>query len=120
MTLQVNSISDDSLSITQKESIPRMTGLVPNSVSPVLKTEIVINLPLTYEGTVSVEEFIVELLDDNDATFLKELYILSADASAMTLTVKFPGAWSGDYRLRATSATYGRLDNSDLGLTVKS
>jgi len=120
MTILVNSISDTSLIVTQKASIPNMAGLVPNSVSPVLKTEIVLTLPGSYEGTVSVDEFIVELLDDNDPEFLKELYIMSADESAMTLTVKFPGAWSGDYRLRATSATVGRLDNTDLGLTVKS
>jgi hypothetical protein len=86
----------------------------------VLKSEIVLTLPSSFSGTVSVEEFTVELLDDNDATFSKELYIMSADSSAKSLTVKFPGAYSGDYRLRATSATSGRLDNTALGLAVKS
>lgn len=78
-------------------------------------------LPSDYAGTVSVDEFTVELLtDDANKTWVRDLYIISTDAAAKTITVKFPGAYSGAYRLRPVSVTYGRLDDVNMALTVKS
>lgn len=112
LNVVVNSVTDSSLTVTQVASVPVPSNLSPQSVSPVLKTTIVVTLPSDYAGTVSVSEFTVQLLmDDTDKTYVKDLYIMSADSSAKTLTVKFGGAVSGAYRLRAVSQTYGRLDD---------
>jgi len=112
LNVVVNSVTDSSLTVTQVSSVPIPSNLSPSSVSPVLKTTIVMTLPSDYEGSITVSEFTVELLkDDADKTYVKDLYIMSADASAKTLTVKFGGAVSGAYRLRPVSLTYGRLDD---------
>ena len=48
--------------------MPNVSGVNPNSVSPILKVNLDLTLPSDYSGTISVEEFIVELLNDDDGS----------------------------------------------------
>lgn len=78
------------------------------------------SLPSDYAGTISVDEFTVQLRKaDGQRTYVKDLYIIEADATAKTLVVKFGGAYSGSYYLRAISSTYGRLDDNAMTLAVE-
>lgn len=74
----------------------------------------------TYPLTLVSSDFTVQLLDDTNSTFTKDLYIMSVDNSAKTITVKFGGAHSGDYHVMVTSLQFGRLTNSNLALKVES
>jgi hypothetical protein len=52
---------------------------VPSSASPVLKTELVIYLSDDYTETLAVDDFTVTLLNDNDSTFSKNLFVMSVN-----------------------------------------
>lgn len=93
-------------------------GVTPSSASPVLRTELVIQLDPSYPDTLNVEDFTCVLRSNDDEEFTRDLYVMSVDDSAKTLTVKFPGAESGSYYLIVSSENYGRLDSSELQLDV--
>ena len=87
----------------------------PSSVSPVLRTELTVFL--NYPDTMVAEDFTAVLFSNDDEEFERNLYVMSADDSQKTLTIKFPGAPSGSYYLVISSVSYGRLE-SDFQLDV--
>jgi len=93
-------------------------GLTPSSASPVLKTEITVQLATNYPETMVVDDFTVMLYSYNDTTYERELYVMRADDSTKTLVVKFPGAESGLYYMQVISTQHGYLDSDTLILEV--
>ena len=89
---------DSTETITQIDAVQNALSLSPNSVSPVLKTDLTITLASTYTGTIDANSFVVDLLDSAGA-IVKNLFVISADAGGKTVLVKFPGAFSGSYSL---------------------
>jgi len=87
---------------------------VPNSVSPVLKTEVVAYLDPSYPETLNREDFNATLYSNDDEEFERVLYVMSVDDSEKSVTIKFPGAVSGSYYIQLTSAQHGRLDSDSL------
>ncbi len=83
-----------------------------------LKHNLVIQLSSNYSQNVELSDLSVYLINDNEPKTLKKLYIISVDNTLKTLTVKFPGARSGNYRLRVVSNRVGRIDTDSLRLTV--
>ena len=90
----------------------------PTSASPVLKTELTVTLSQSYPETLVKEDFNCTLFSNDDDTYSRELYIMSVDDAAKTLTIKFPGAVSGSYYLQLASAQHGRIDSDLLQLSV--
>jgi hypothetical protein len=93
-------------------------SLTPNNASPVLKSEIVVALNSAYTTTMVATDFTAVLFSYNDTTYERELYVMSVDDSAKSLTIKFPGAESGLYYLQVSSVQHGRLDTDALVLDV--
>ncbi len=62
-----------------KDDVKTTLSVVPSSASPVLKTELVIYLSDDYSSTLAVEDFTVTLLNDNDSTFSKNLFVMSVN-----------------------------------------
>lgn len=74
-------------------------SLTPNSVSPVLKSEITVNLDPAYPETLVSTDFTAVLYSNDDPEYKRELFVMSVDDAAKTLKIKFPGAKSGSYYL---------------------
>jgi len=97
-------------------AVKQTLSLSPNSVSPVLKSTLIITLGSDYTIPLLKEDFTATLLSNTNETFAKDLYIMSVDDTAKTLTIKFGGAVSGLYTVQLQSKQYGRL--TPLALTV--
>lgn len=91
---------------------------MPDSASPVLKTELTVFLSSDYSEILNREDFTLTLLNDADDTFEKELYVMSVDEDAKSIKVKFPGARSGDYHIQLESVQHGRIQSDVLALKV--
>lgn len=93
-------------------------SMVPTSASPVLKTELVVTLAPSYPETLVQEDFTAVLFSQDDEDYERELYVMSVDDAAKSLTIKFPGAVSGTYQLQLSSTQHGRIDSDLLILGV--
>ena len=93
-------------------------SMSPTSASPVLKTELTVYLASSYPDTLNKTDFNCTLLSHNDTSYSRMLYIMAADDAAKTLTIKFPGAVSGNYYLQISAAQHGRIDSDLLQLHV--
>ena len=94
--------------------------MTPDYVSPVLKQNLVIQLASTFSKTLTEDGVTVKIID-NDAsnpTNIKELNVVSVDDSAKSITVKYGGAYSGEYSIEVTvsDGDHGRVDASALTL----
>ena len=85
-----------------------------------LKTTLTITLASNYPTVLKVADLKATLLSDTNATFTKDLYIMSVDDAAKTVKVKFGGANSGLYYIQLSSTQYGRITKTNLLLTVGS
>jgi hypothetical protein len=115
----VNQIADSMLNVEISPQKLSAVSVSPRSVSPVLKTDLVITLMAGYPEDVRAEDFTVLLVKPDDPDFTRELRVKSADNNSKTLTVKFAGAPSGEYKLRLQSRSLGLIDNSNLVVTTE-
>jgi hypothetical protein len=83
--------------------VQQSVSLVPASASPVLKTELTIYLASDYAETLNASDFTATLLNQNDTTYSKNLYIMSVNDTNKSIKVKFPGAVSGEYLIKLSS-----------------
>ena len=66
--------------------------MVPTSVSPVLKSELVVYLADTYPDELNREDFNATLYSNTDETYKRVLYVMSVDNDEKSVKIKFPGA----------------------------
>ena len=55
-----------------------------------------------------------------DPTFNRTLYVMGVNDADKSLTIKFPGADSGEYNIMLVGDGVGRIDKTPLALTVGS
>lgn len=93
-------------------------SVVPASVSPVLKQNLVVTLKSDFPGVInSKDDFTAKLVSAIDKTVTYPLYVVSVEAATKKVTVKYPGAPSGDYFVQVTHVTsIGRIDSAPLGI----
>jgi hypothetical protein len=127
ITLTINGEEDQTLVIDLLAQAEVSISMSPTSASPVLKTELVISLAASYPETLVQEDFSAEIFylgcpadmicrDNTD--YERELYVMAVDDAAKTITLKFPGAYSGTYQLQISSVQHGRIDSDLLTLEV--
>ena len=63
-------------------------------------------------------DFNATLIDQNNSTNTRPLYVVSVDDSAKTIKIKFPGADTGSYYVQIQSSSIGRIDKIPLALEV--
>jgi len=112
----------------------------PTSVSPVLRSDLLIQLDDTFTGELAVEHFRAELnlvseittghwafdyetglfnwIEDEQTAW--PLFVKSVDAAAKTVTISFRGASSGIYTVILYSSSLGRLNDQNLQITTES
>jgi hypothetical protein len=72
-------------------------SLAPSSVSPVLKTNITIQLESDFPYTLSKDDFTVNATNQTNTTYIRYLKVIDVDDASKTIVAKFGGAWSGTY-----------------------
>lgn len=93
----------------------------PNSVNPVISQVLTVTLESTYPETLtSTDEFSATLISADDPDFTRTLYVMSVNDADKSLTIKFPGADSGNYNIFLVGAGVGRIDKGPLAITVGS
>jgi hypothetical protein len=119
VTVTINGVDFVSANdVELKTTVDATLEVSPNSVSPVLKTELTIYLASDYATTLNVEDFSATLYSLDDVDFERELYVMSVDDAAKTVKVKFPGAYSGEYYIQLQSSVSGYIDSDLLTLSV--
>jgi hypothetical protein len=118
VTVSVNGLTDSTLTVAMLSQAEQSMSMSPTSASPVLKTELTVYLASSYPDTLNKTDFNCTLLSHNDTSYSRMLYIMAADDAAKTLTIKFPGAVSGNYYLQISAAQHGRIDSDLLQLHV--
>ena len=84
------------IGVTISDWNPQVVSVTPATLSPVLKGELVFTLS-DYTETMVSTDFSVYMVQESDASYSRQLNVISIDDSAKTLTVQFPGAASGTY-----------------------
>lgn len=121
MTVIINGQTVPTSSVfDMKSSVSTSTSISPNSVSPVLKTDITVQLDSNFPFTLAATDFTINATDQNNATNIRYLRPVSVDDTSKTFVAKFGGAWSGVYDVSIRHAEYGLLETSSLILNVTS
>jgi len=80
-----------------------------------------VTLESSYPETLtSTSEFSATLVSADDPEFSRTLYVMSVNDADKSLTIKFPGADSGNYNIFLVGSGVGRIDKEPLSITVGS
>jgi len=90
-------VEGSGLSINLLNEAARGASISPSSASPVLKSEVTLYLDSTYPEILVREDFTATLYSNDDDTFERVLFVLRVNDAEKSVTVKFPGAYSGSY-----------------------
>jgi len=96
------------------------TSITPNNASPVLKTQLTIQLQSDFAYTLAREDFTVNMTDSTNSSIVKRLNVVAVDDTAKTLAVMFGGAVSGQYNVAIRHTIDGLIDGSTIPFTVGS
>lgn len=110
VNVTVNGELDRTQSVMLKSTKQSGLAVAPNSVSPVLSTELTVTLEATYPFPLVASDFTVRLVGKTNSTIVRPLYVVSVDDSAKSIKIKYPGAESGFYYVQVESKQIGRID----------
>lgn len=99
LSVTVNGVLDTSVNVSLLSTKQDGVSVSPNSVSPVLSSEITVTLDSTYPHALVKTDFKAHLVRDDDITIKRPLYVMSVDDPAKSILIKFPGAESGNYHV---------------------
>lgn len=118
MTINVNGVTDASLSVTVRTDPTKVTSISPNSVSPVLKTLLTIKVT-GYPNNLDKNDIEVFAVG-RTKHFVTPINVVEVgvDGTDQYLKVKFGGSESDVYDLRVKSRAYGNFDTSGVTLTT--
>ena len=97
LSVVVNSVTDATQSVEILSTKQSGVSVSPTSVSPVLATVLTVTLESDYPEEMVVDDFKAKLVSTTDKSITRPLYVMDVDDSTKTLTIKFPGADSGNY-----------------------
>lgn len=121
LTVTVNSVPNSAQSVTMLPTVQQGTAVSPSSVSPVLATDLTVTLDASYPGDMNSRlDFTCKLVEKANITNSRDLYVMSVDAGAKTVKIKFSGAMSGVYFLALEGKGVGRIGSDSLELAVES
>lgn len=94
--------------------------LNPQSVSPVLKSNVSITLEPDFPYTLDKSDFSVNATSVTNSSYVRYLNVIDVDEDTKTLITKFGGAYSGDFQILIRHKNYGVISTAGLILTVGS
>ena len=118
ITVDVNGVVDSSMTVMLLPTKQSGHTVSPTSVSPVLATTLTVTLESTYPDTLRAADFTARLVDQTNPMETRPLYVMGVDDAAKSISIKFPGAASGNYYVQVNSANIGRIDKTPLSLEV--
>ena len=120
-TITVNGVENADHSVKILNTKQSGQTVSPNSLNPVISQVLTVTLEADYPMTLSSpDEFSATLLNADDPTFSRTLYVMSVNDADKSLQIKFPGADSGNYHIFLVGEGVGRIDKTPLALTVGS
>lgn len=120
-TVVVNGVSVTySTPLTVRTSASKISSITPNSVSPVLKTQVRI-IVTDYSDPLVKEDLEVSLVSQGmTPKIVRMMNVLEVgvDGSNQFINVLFGGSESGVYDVKVRSRSYGRFDSTGISLTL--
>lgn len=114
-------VIDTSKAYDTNVDIYQAISMEPSSVSPVLKTRIVITLDPNFPYTLAPEDFSVNATSVSNPDYKRFLSVLSVDDSAKSMECMFGGAESNgahDFTMSIRHSVYGLIDTTLIPLDV--
>jgi hypothetical protein len=108
------------LSFNTNDQNQNTITLIPDSVSPVLKQNMDIQIDSAFPYALNADDFLVTFISKSDPNYTKMSKVVKVDDANKKLTIKFGGALSGLYNVEIVHNQWGRLDTDALTLTVES
>jgi hypothetical protein len=84
----------------------------------VLKSNVTIQLPLDFPYTLAKEDFSVNATNITNPDYIRYMNVIDVDDDAKTITTKFGGAESGQYRVMVRHSATGIIESDGLTLDV--
>lgn len=95
--------------------------MLPNSASPVLKTNITISLDPAFPFTLSdPQDFSVTAISLTKPDYIRYMNCWKVDDSKKQITTMFGGAYSGKFQISIRHKEYGLVDTNNMILDVSS
>ena len=82
------------LSLSMKSDVKSSLELIPDSVSPVLKTKITVQLETDFPFTLYKEDLSINATSTDGSTHIRYMNVISVDDDLNQFTVIFGGAYS--------------------------
>lgn len=108
----------NSLSIAMKSDVKSSMSLTPDSVSPVLKTKVTVQLEADFPYTLTKEDLSINATSTTDHTYIRYMNVLSVNDTEKTFVTMFGGAYSGKYQISIRHSAYGLVGTENLILDV--
>jgi hypothetical protein len=120
MTIVINGQAvSDSITVTMRAAGSTATlTLTPSSVSPVLKTKVVVQMDTAFPHTLAREDLTMNATSTTDSSYIRYLRVIEVDDSAKTFTAMFGGAESGQFQISIRHKEYGLVGTEGLILDV--
>ena len=117
MSIKVNGLTYASTTITVSTGPAIITSITPNSVSPVLKNIITLNVSHFLDILVP-SDLSVSVISTTNTTLVRFINVIEVgnDNGNQYIKVKFGGSESGLYNVAVRSMQYGRFDTTGITL----
>jgi len=113
MTIVINNLTvTNTLSLALRNEIKSGVSITPNSVSPVLKQNVTIQLESDFPYTLKREDFTVNATSETDSTYIRYMNVIDVDDANKKLVCKFGGAWSGSFNIRIRHTQFGLIKST--------
>ena len=120
LTVNINGKTDNSKSVSVSTAPTKVTLLTPNSVSPVLKNLLTINVT-GFPNVLDKNDLEVSFVSTNLPTqVVQKINVVEVGTTSTGhyIKTKFGGSDSGIYQLVVRSRTYGNFDTTGITLTT--
>jgi hypothetical protein len=101
-----------------KTEVKSSITITPSSVSPVLKTKIVVKMENDFPFTLTKEDFSINATSTTNSSYIRYMNVIEVDDNAKTFTAMFGGAYSGLFQISIRHKEYGLVGTEGLILDV--
>jgi hypothetical protein len=113
MDIIINNLTvTNTLSLALRNEIKSGVSITPNSVSPVLKQNVTIQLESDFPYTLNRDHFTVNATSETNSTYVRYMNVIDVDDANKRLVCKFGGAWSGSFNIRIRHNKFGLIKST--------
>jgi hypothetical protein len=101
-----------------KTEVKSSITITPSSVSPVLKTKVIVQMESDFAYTLTREDLSINATSTTNSSYIRYMNVIQVDDSAKTFTAMFGGAYSGQFQISIRHKEYGLVGTEGLILDV--